>query len=145
MNVRCVQWVKISFPKNKFSDETPHYRGVFLLDFFSIDQYMSDYTGQLKRTAVCNDDIGVFSFFQGTDTVCDADVLSRVDGDGTERIVFVHSGFDCKACAKREVVKRNYRCIGEDGDMASGVGKNSRSFPGLILKTDESVRKQTNS
>ena len=104
LNVRCVQWVKISFPKNKFSDEKPHYRGVFLLDFFSIDQYMSDYTGQLKRTAVCNDDIGVFSFFQGTDTVSDADVFCRVDGYGAERVILVHSGFDGETCAERQVL-----------------------------------------
>lgn len=51
---------------------------------------MSDYTGQLKGTAVYNDDIGVFSFFEGTDTVCDTDVFSRVDGYSPERIVFIN-------------------------------------------------------
>ena len=51
---------------------------------------MSDYTGQLKGTAVYNDDIGVFSFFEGTDTVCDTDVFCRVDGYGPERIVFIN-------------------------------------------------------
>ena len=104
-----------------------------LLYFFSIDQYMSDYTGQLKGTAVYNDDISVFSFLQGTDTVCDTDVFCRVDGYGPERIVFIHSGLDCKARAKREIVERNYRRVGDDGDMTTGVCKDSRSFPGLIL------------
>ena len=61
-----------------------------LLYFFSINQYMSDYTGQVKGTAVYNDDISVFSFFEGTDTVCDTDVFSRVDGYGPERIVFIN-------------------------------------------------------
>ena len=51
---------------------------------------MPDHTGQLKGTAVYNDDIRVFSFFEGTDTVCDTDVFSRVDGYGPERIVFIN-------------------------------------------------------
>lgn len=57
-----------------------------LLYFFSIDQHMPGYTGQLQRDAVYNDDISVFSFLEGTDTVCDTDVFCRVDGYGPERI-----------------------------------------------------------
>ena len=95
---------------------------------------MLDHTCHIKRTAVNNDNIGVFSFFQRTDTVSDADVLSRVDGYGAERVIFVHSGFDGEPCAERQVVERSYRRVCDDGDMTSGFCENARCLPGLILE-----------
>ena len=95
---------------------------------------MLDHTCHIKRAAVNNDNIGVFSFFQRTDTVSDANVLSRVDGYGAECLILVHTGFDSEPCAERQVVERSYRRICDDGNMTSGFRENARCLPGLILE-----------
>ena len=95
---------------------------------------MLDHTCHIKRAAVNNDNIGVFSFFQRTDTVSDANVLSRVDGYGAECLILVHTGFDGEPCAERQVVERSYRRICDDGNMTSGFRENARCLPGLILE-----------
>lgn len=97
---------------------------------------MLDHTCHIKRTAVNNDNIGVFSFFQRTDTVSDANVLSRVDGYGAECLILVHTGFDSEPCAERQVVERSYRRVRDDGNMTSGFCENARCFPGLILNLE---------
>lgn len=81
---------------------------------------MLDHACHIKRTAVDDDNIGVFSFFQRTDTVSDANVLGRIDGYGAECVILVHTGFDGETCAERQVVERGYRRVCDDGDMTSG-------------------------
>ena len=85
---------------------------------------MLDHTCHITRAAVNNDNIGVFSFFQRTDTVSDADVLGRVDGYGAECVIFVHTGFDGEPCAERQVVERSDRSVRDDGDVTSGFCEN---------------------
>ena len=77
---------------------------IAVLDFLTIDQDMLDHACHIKRTAVDDDNVGIFSLFQGTDTVSDADVFCRVDGYGAERVILVHSGFDGETCAERQVL-----------------------------------------
>ena len=97
---------------------------------------MLDHTCHIKRAAVNNDNIGVFSFFQRTDTVSDANVLSRVDGYGAECLILVHTGFDSEPCAERQVVERSYRRICDDGNMTSGFRENARCLQVLFWSSN---------
>ena len=95
---------------------------------------MSDHTSHIKWVAVYDNDISIFSLFKGANAVCDTGMFSRVDCYSTKSIEFIHSGFDCKSCAEREMMERNYRCICDNGNMTACFCKNSWGLPGLILK-----------
>lgn len=84
---------------------------------------MFDHACHIKRASVHDDNVGIFSLFQGTDVVSDTDMLGRVDGYGAECVIFVHTGFDGEPCAERQIVERSDRSVRDDGDVTSGFAR----------------------
>ena len=106
------------------------------LDFASVDEYVAYLAFYGEGRAVKDYDVSVLSNLQGADPVGDADMLRRIDGDGAEGVIFIHSSLDRHSGAKGQVVKRDYRSVGNDGDVAAGLCQDSRGLPGLILKLE---------
>lgn len=53
---------------------------------FAVDQNGFHFRKDFERAAGGDHNVGVFACFQRTDTVGDADMFGRVDGDSLERV-----------------------------------------------------------
>ena len=102
------------------------------LSFNSVDIDMAGSRSAGKRIPVPKDNIRIFSNFERSDAILDAQMTGRIDRDGLQGGKRIHTGFHSQAGTKGQVLLRNDRGIGNDGDRNTGSGQDPRRGPGLI-------------
>ena len=60
----------------------------------SVDYGRVDSSTRLERKTRQDNNIGIFTFFQASDSVVNAHDLCRVNGDGFQRFLWTHALFD---------------------------------------------------